>query len=91
MVQETFQRGEGISLLITSLVFVIIGVLIITGLAPTISEAAGTGVNESLENVSGTAATIYQLYDFIWAVGGLVLLVLGVLGVAAGFKVIKKT
>lgn len=80
---------------VVGLIFVIIGVLLITALAPTINETSSTNAfnstgNENpagaLENVSGSAATLYALYDFIWAVGGLVLIVVGVIAVALQFK-----
>lgn len=71
---------------VVGLIFVIIGVLLITALAPTINETTGTAAGDPLENVSGSAATLYALYDFIWAVGGLVLIVVGVIAVALQFK-----
>lgn len=79
---------------ITGLIFVIIGVVLLTSLALTVNtstadnEFNSTGDDNAagaLENVSADAKSLYGLFDLIWAAGGLVLIVAGLFTIAKSF------
>ena len=76
---------------ITGLIFVIIGVVLITALAVTVTDntntdsGSGLALNATLENVSGDAKSLYGLYDLVWAAGGLILVVAGLFTIAKSF------
>lgn len=70
---------------ITGLIFVIIGVVLITSLAITVNTNTQTDAGDALENVSGDAKSLYGLFDLIWAAGGLVLIVAGLFTIATSF------
>ena len=79
--QRRRMKGQGaniFSVLILGVVAVVVGVLLVTSQAPTITDNTNTDAGGALENVSESAKSIYGLYDFIWATAGLVLIVGGI-------------
>lgn len=76
----------GLNAVVVGIVFVLIGVLLLTSLAPTIHTQTNTASTGALENVSATSKTIYNLYDLIWAVAGLVFIVGGAFGLYKEMK-----
>ncbi len=70
---------------IGGLIAVIIGVVIITALALTVTENTDTSTGATLENVSQDAKSLYGLYDLVWAAGGLILIVAGLFTIATSF------
>ena len=70
---------------ITGLIFVIIGVVLITALAVTVTDNTSTDTGDPLENVSGDAKSLYGLFDLVWAAGGLILIVAGLFTIATSF------
>lgn len=73
--------------LVMGVVLVFIGAILLTGIAPTIhsqtdvsynSTGGTSGTTGALVNITNSGArTIYPLYDLIWAVAGLLLIVGG--------------
>ncbi len=88
MKYETRSRGtkKGVAGMITAVISVIIGVILITSLALTITDNTNTDATEPLENVSSDAKSLYGLYDLIWAAGGLLLIVFGLFAAVKGKK-----
>lgn len=63
--------------MVLAVVGIIVGVILITSQATTINTNTNTQTNGNLENVSSSAKSIYGLYDFVWSIAGLVLIVGG--------------
>ncbi len=71
-------RGKkGVANLITAVISIIIGVILITALAVTVTDNTDTSGGAALENVSSDSQALYGLYDLVWAAGGLLLIVFG--------------
>ena len=60
--------------LILAVVFLIVGITLLLGLAPSIHVLSATGANQALANVSDIAKFLYGLIDFLWAVLPIVLI-----------------
>lgn len=63
--------------LFLSVIFIIIGVVLLTSFATTIHDSTVTTTGGALENVSANAKTLYGFYDLIWAALGLVFIIGG--------------
>jgi len=63
--------------LIFGVIAIVVGVILITSQAVTIHDSTDTSTGKPLENVSASAKTMYGLYDFLWAVAGLGLIIGG--------------
>ena len=62
----------------------VIGMTIYLQQAPTVHSLTDTATGKPLENVTGTAKTIYQNGDVFWALGFLALIAGVVYGVGTG-------
>jgi len=65
--------------MIFAVLAIVVGVILITSQASTIATNTDTSAGSALseENVGSSAVSIYNLYNFIWAVAGLGLIVGG--------------
>jgi len=72
--------------LFVGLLFLIIGITLLTSFAPTVSSATATGTGHALENVTSTAKIVYGFTDLAWAGGSLVFIIVGIFSLAMGAK-----
>jgi len=72
--------------MIVSIVVIVVGVILLTATAATIQSNTATGATKALENVSATAKVIYGLYDFLYALLGLGLIIGGFAGFFISLK-----
>ena len=63
--------------LFLSVIFIIIGVVLLTSFAGTVHSQTDTSTGKALENVTANAKTIYTFYDLVWAALGLVFIIGG--------------
>ena len=70
--------------MLSSIILILIGVILITALAPTIHTQTDT--SGALENVGTSAQSIYNLYDLFWAISGMVLIAGGMYGFFKGLR-----
>lgn len=63
--------------MILAIVAIVVGVILISSTALTVSTNTATGAGGALENVSASAKTIYGLYDFLYALLGIGLIIGG--------------
>ena len=70
--------------MIQGIVAILVGVILLTALAGTIHTQTDT--TGALNNVSASAKTLYNLYDLLWAVLGLVFIAGGGYRVVSSFK-----
>lgn len=78
--------GKAYTELFVGLLFLIIGVTLLTTFAPTMHEATDTSTGSALENVTGSAKIIYGFTDLVWAGGSIVFIIVGVFSLAMGVK-----
>jgi len=78
-----------VAAMIGGVIAVVIGVILITSQAVTVTDNTNTDATEALENVSNDSKSLYGLYDLVWAAGGLLLVVGGLFGIATSFKKLK--
>ena len=72
--------------LFVGVLFLIIGVTLLTSFAPTIHTATNTAATGALENVTATAKTVYGFSDLAWAGGSIVFIIVGIFSLAMGVK-----